>query len=117
MRTLTEIITLLEEARLNGLDARKNYEKTAESRYKKRLLWLTTIKLYMETGPEAGTIITDRNRTKKLIESLESRKPVPEKEGDEYNPEYKKKIKKFEAEYGLPKLRDQLKSLNFILNG
>lgn len=117
MRTLTEIITLMEEARLNGLDARKNYEKTIESRCKKRLLFLTTIKLYLETDPDSGTVVTDRNRVKKLIEALESRKPTPEKEGDEFNPEYKKKVKKFESEYGLSKLRDQLKSLNFILNG
>lgn len=117
MRTLTEVITLIEEARLNGLDARKNYEKAAESRYKKRVAWLTAIKLYLETNPETGTVITDRNRAKKLIESLEQRKPVPAKEGDQFNPEFKKSIKEFEAMYKLPKLRDQLKSLNFILNG
>jgi len=117
MRTLSEVITLIEEAKMNGLDARKNDEKSAESRYKRRVIFLNSIKLYLETGPETGTIITDRNRTKKLIEQLEARKPLPEKEGDEYNPEYKKKVKEFESMYKIPKLKEQLKTLNFILNG
>lgn len=117
MKTLSQVKTLLAEAIEEGIAARKECEKRTESRCKKRVVWLKSVLLYLESGVEAGSIQTDRNRTMKLLQEVSKRRPVPTQEDGEKNPEFKKLVKKYESMYEVPKLKEQLKTLNFILNG
>ena len=82
----------------------------------KRIKYLNTIKLYLETSPNSEFIKSEVYRLKTALAVYETRfsqSIIP----SETTQSVKLRRKQYEKENGVPKLKTQLKNLQFILKG
>lgn len=112
MKTLTEMkrdrLNLLEEAEnLHAVEYRKKITSI-----KKRLKFINKAIFYIECIPQSEYCHGSLNGLKEKYKRLYSGNPYLATK----NPEESKKSKKYEAEHELPKIREQIKFLKYILN-
>jgi hypothetical protein len=107
MRTIEEINREIKEIRDNVKSAQKT-----TSAQKSRVEFLKQMKSYLETNPKEEFVRSESERIKNLIDSKSS----------QYEIWLQTTINKggklrdtFETEMGIPSLRQQLKTLNWIL--
>lgn len=82
----------------------------------KRIKYLNTIKLYLETNPNSEFVKSEVYRLKTALSVYETRfsqSIIP----SERTQSVKLRRKQYEKENGVPKLKTQLKNLQFILKG
>lgn len=103
MRTLlevkTEIISLREECKSDGI------KKSYLNRKKKRIEFLQQVEAYLETAPEELYLSSEINRLENKISALMGRIPSNLIKSDKI---------KLEGEYGIKRLRTQVRTLRFI---
>lgn len=84
--------------------------------WKKQLARANEIKMYLETNPNAEFLNKEENRLQARYWAIMELRPEPAKGTDEKNPEFKKILKHWEDENGIPKLKQQLKAIKYILS-
>lgn len=111
MKTLTDILILINEQmeHCKRLDPRK--DKRALSTGKKKLEFLNAVRLYMETAPSMDYCTIMISNLENDIRVLHSRMPLYMED----NPEAKKLIKSYENTSGITRKMQQIKFIKFIL--
>lgn len=78
---------------------------------RKRYAWLGEVKAYLETSPRADYLMAEIKRIEKEIESVEGAylRDYPNSNSSKFRAEYMKI-------HNIPKLKEQYKTLKYILN-